>query len=306
MQTYILHCAVKHYAMICAIMLSCSLSTNAAVPINDLMPPGMGNFIFKDELGNSKKPISVYYYVPKAATPESPILFVMSGTNRTAENYRKYWIGHADKYNFVLICPEFSKKYYPYGHQYHRGNVLGQYGEKIPKCKWTFSAIEHLFDYIKKRTMFNKMSTYYIYGHSAGSQFVHRMLLNMPEARIERAVAANAGYYTMPDWEIAYPHGLKSLSVDAASLKCSYAKELTILLGEKDNDSKQKYLPTSSESMAQGKHRLERGRKFYELSKIEAKKLRATFAWRIDTVPGVGHSNRGMSGKAAAILFRKQ
>ena len=45
------------------------------------------------------------------------------------------------------------------------------------------------------------LATARIYGHSAGSQFVHRFLMTRPDAPVERAVAANAGWYTLPDDE---------------------------------------------------------------------------------------------------------
>src|SRR5271155_4121645 len=46
--------------------------------------------------------------------------------------------------------------------------------------------------------------TYYLYGHSAGGQFAHRLVLFMPNARYQRVVAANPGYYTMPQFNCVY------------------------------------------------------------------------------------------------------
>lgn len=58
--------------------------------------------------------------------------------------------------------------------------------------------------------------TYVIYGHSAGGQFSHRlcyfegmMSAGHPEyPRIEKALIANPGWYTMPDTSMYYPYGL--------------------------------------------------------------------------------------------------
>ena len=47
---------------------------------------------------------------------------------------------------------------------------------------------------------------YALYGHSAGGQFVHRYVAFADAPRMESAVAANSGWYTMPD-DGAFPYG---------------------------------------------------------------------------------------------------
>ena len=54
-------------------------------------------------------------------------------------------------------------------------------------------AIEPLFDDVRKR-FGTQVTRYSLYGHSAGAQFVHRYVLFMPEARLDKAVAAELGY----------------------------------------------------------------------------------------------------------------
>ena len=78
-------------------------------------------------------------------------------------------------------------------------------GTAIERKKWTFSAIEHIFDDIRARTG-SSCEKYSIFGHSAGSQFVHRMVLFRNDLRIEYAVAANAGSYTLPSFETKFPY----------------------------------------------------------------------------------------------------
>ena len=54
---------------------------------------------------------------------------------------------------------------------------------------------------------------------------------------------------------------------------------------------------------AQGKHRFERGMNFYETVKRQAGRMKVQQRWKLETVPGVEHSNAGMAGAAAEVLF---
>ena len=38
-----------------------------------------------------------------------------------------------------------------------------------------------------------------MFGHSAGGQFVHRFVQFKPNSRVNYAISANAGWYTVPD-----------------------------------------------------------------------------------------------------------
>ena len=60
---------------------------------------------------------------------------------------------------------------------------------------------------------------YGLFGHSAGGQFVHRMLSFGFRDRVAVAVSANAGTYAMPDLEIAWPFGLGETGLDADTLR---------------------------------------------------------------------------------------
>ena len=60
---------------------------------------------------------------------------------------------------------------------------------------------------------------YGLFGHSAGGQFVHRMLSFGFRDHVAVAVSANAGTYAMPDLEIAWPFGLGETGLDADTLR---------------------------------------------------------------------------------------
>ncbi len=65
------------------------------------------------------------------------------------------------------------------------------------RTKWLYQTIERLYDHLVT-TKRAEAGGYILFGHSAGAQFVHRMVLALPEARFRLAVIGNAGFYTLP------------------------------------------------------------------------------------------------------------
>jgi hypothetical protein len=116
-------------------------------------------------------------------------------------------------------------------------------------------------------------------------------------------VAANAGWYTMPDFAQDWPYGLNGSVVTETELKTAFATPLLILLGDQDTDAKDSSLRRAPEAMLQGFHRFARGHHFFEISQAKADSLETPFRWRLRTVPGVAHDNRGMAIAAVRYLF---
>lgn len=266
------------------------------------IPPGKGGFVFEDRRGNAGLPIQVWTYRPKGYRADSPIVFVMHGTLRNGETYREPWVPIADRYQCLVVVPEFSTKHYPGSRMYHFGNVRGADGQPVEEAKWTFSAIEHLFDHVKQETGSTRPG-YFIFGHSAGSQFLHRLVLFKHKPRITLAVTANAGSYTMPTFTTDQPYGLGQSGVTEARLRQALTVPLVVLLGEQDIDPNDKYLPRDSGAKAQGAHRFERGHNFHRAAQVEAQRLGVEPKWTLQTVPGVGHDNARMAPAAARLFF---
>ena len=271
-------------------------------------PAGKGGFAYVEPEGSpyAGVRIPVHTYRPESVDPRKTerVLFVMHGTLRNGAEYRDKWIALAEKYHVLLMVPEFTRRDFP-GGMYNRGNVRGQDDEtNVPAEAWTFAVIERLFSFYKKATG-NSVPGYHIYGHSAGGQFVHRLVEFLPAARLVRAVAANAGYYTLPTkTEDAYPLSFTGTpDTGEATRRTVFGQPLTILLGEADIDPNDPDLYRSPEVNKQGLTRFERGKYFYALAKRTAEQEKILLNWRIATVPGVGHSNEKMAPAAARILF---
>jgi poly(3-hydroxybutyrate) depolymerase len=263
--------------------------------------PGTGTFRFIDEQSNTDKPLRVRFYHPPSLHSASPIVFVLHGTNRNSKFYRKTWTPIADRYGFLLLCPRFAPEDYP-ARTYHLGNIVDRTGNQMPKAQWTFGVIERLFDWVRTR-IGNTSSHYAIYGHSAGAQFVHRMALFMPEARFSLAIAANAGWYTMPTFDSGrFPYSLSGSDATPELLAQALSQRMLLLLGEDDTDVNDPHLKRSKRAMQQGQHRFERGLAFLRHAQHQAEQLGVPLQWSLKTVPGVGHDDEQMMPDAAAEL----
>ncbi|MCE7990527.1 MAG: hypothetical protein HEP71_01050 [Roseivirga sp.] len=257
-------------------------------------------YAYKD---SQRKSIKVRTYKPEQWSNGQKIVFVMHGGGRNAKDYLRAWTRMADEHNLLIIAPEFASKFSDITtNDYQEGNLFTFFGTRNPREEWAYTVVENVFDHIKSA---NDISNehYDIFGHSAGGQFVHRMLMLLPEARIETAVAANAGFYTFPDESLKFPYGLRHSGTESESqMQQAYQKKLIILLGELDNDPELGIFRTTEMAMQQGAHRLERGSRFYKANRDLVAKNKWIFNWEIDTVANVGHDYRKMSQNAITWL----
>ena len=259
---------------------------------------GAGRFTFTGWDGPA---LPVYYQLPDRVTPATPVVFVMHGVYRDADRYRDEWAALARQHGFIAVVPQFGRDDFPGSRGYNTGYFAEADGTPRPRARWSFAAIEPLFDDVRQR-FGTAVTGYGIYGHSAGAQFVHRFVLFMPEARIEQAIAANAGWYTMPDMTTGFPYGLGDAPVDEGALAAALGKPVTVLLGTADTDREDPNLRKTPEADAQGPHRLARGQAFFARAEQAAEAQGVPFGWSIRTVPGVGHSNGRMAKAAAPLL----
>jgi poly(3-hydroxybutyrate) depolymerase len=273
--------------------------TASTGPAPETLQPGDGTFTFDGWAG---PPIRVWYHRPAEVRPDTPVLFVMHGVKRDADRYRDQWSALAEQYGFMLVVPEFDDKHFPRAAAYNLGNVFDENGKPIPQEKWSFSAIEPMFDRVRELTG-TRVETYDLYGHSAGAQFVHRYLMYLPQARIHLAVSANAGWYMMPAAGTAYPYGLRGSEVTDAGLKQALQRPMAIMLGTSDIDRNHPNLRRTPEAMAQGPHRLARGTSYYVTGRRAAREEGVPFGWVLQRVEGVVHDNGGMAPHAAAWLY---
>jgi pimeloyl-ACP methyl ester carboxylesterase len=242
----------------------------------------------------------IYYSKPDSIDVNTKIIFIMHGSSRTAEKYLNDWLPLVKNRNVVLIAPEFSKESYPEYVYLMMGTERG----KLLKDESLYltDSLGLLFDFFTAKLKLST-TTFRLYGHSGGSQFVHRYLLLSNEKRVEKAAMANAGFYTFIDDQISYPFGIKNMNVSSERLEWVLRLKGGVFLGDADNDPKHHSLPSMRNAKKQGKHRFERGTNFFnDLIKLGVKN-NLPFRWRYQVVPNIAHSNADMSLAASDFLL---
>lgn len=247
-------------------------------------------------------PLPVWSYRPADLPDTAPVLFIMHGVQRDADRYLSEWQAVAEQNRFIAVCPEFSSENFPGALNYNLGGVLDRNGQPRPVELWSYSAIASMFDWLVAE---EELVTpeFDLFGHSAGAQFAHRFRAFAAPAKLRRVIAANAGWYTFPDLDIAWPLGLAGAPGGRQTLIDWLAADMNVLLGTADTDPNHSSLNRDPPQMLQGPHRLARGMNFFAAGQAAAQALAVPFGWSIDYAPGIAHDNGGMASFAARRLF---
>lgn len=317
-------------------VMLCACSTKPELPKeNDMrLSYGKSSVVWSGYGPYGCRPVTVWLYIPFSADVSTmPVLFAMHGADRNAEYQVDSWGEVAEDKGIAVIAPCLDRAGYP-SLEYQFGGVSSSEYSYVPRPpeSYTYNMVEALFDWFRAQTG-NRTETYDIWGHSAGGQFTHRMLLFMPQARVNRAVCSNSGFYTVPDsgglvgsdgLVYDWPYSLRYVSstesgertysaVDIEHLKTYFSRDMTVHLGTADlasSRAEDSSFPDQPGAMAQGVNRYERGRFFYARSKEIAEGLNLPFNWKIAEVKGVGHNSRGMvqrgDNSAASLLYYRQ
>ena len=238
---------------------------------------------------------------PSLFTPHTPVLFVHHGVGRNGAAYRDYWLPLAEQQNLLAIAIEFPETSFPDYLRYHFGNLHNEDGTPNPREKWTYGIGPRLFDALRDAGVTGR-ERYGVFGHSAGGQFVHRMLSFGFRDRVAVAIGANAGTYAMPDLTVPWPFGLGETEVTDASLAALLAFPMTIMAGTNDIKTTGRYFPKGPRSMRQGETRWHRAHNYVRLGHAAARSLGTKCAWNVIDVPDVGHDGHGMSIAAAPVI----
>lgn len=238
---------------------------------------------------------------PAAWTPATPVVLVHHGVARNGEDYRDYWLPFADELNILPIAIEFPEAEFPEYLCYNFGNLHTKEGTPNAREAWTFGIGPRLFAALLGQGI-TTTRRYGLFGHSAGGQYVHRMLSFGYRENVAVAVSANAGTYAMPTLDIDWPWGLGATPFQPDDLPVWLDFPLTIMAGTEDTKTTGRHFPKGPRSLRQGPTRWHRAHEYYRQGQEAAKRLETRFAWTLIDVPDVGHDGRLMSAAAAPII----
>ncbi|HTI82694.1 MAG TPA: alpha/beta hydrolase [Acetobacteraceae bacterium] len=249
------------------------------------------------------RPLTLHAARSRDWSHDTPVLFVHHGVGRNGRDYRDYWLRLVDDIQVFAIAIEFSEDFFPDYLWYHFGNRHDEAGTLNPREQWTYGIDERLFAALRAEGLTNQQR-YGLFGHSAGGQFVHRMLSFGYRDRVAIAVSANAGTYAMPDLDIAWPFGLGDTELDPPALGRLLEFPITVMTGTQDIKTTGRYFPKGPRSMRQGATRHERAHNYVRAGHEAAEALGTRCAWSVINVPDVGHDGGLMSAAAAPVVAR--
>jgi pimeloyl-ACP methyl ester carboxylesterase len=229
-----------------------------------------------------------YEYVPSSLTYPVRAVVVVHGSigeNETAWDAAKTyaerieWVWLAGEYGLVLVAPIFDRE--------HFGGYRALGGRDIGADEFLMAVID---SYAHRAGEADPR--FFLFGHSAGSQFAHRFLLTHPERVIAAALSA-AGNYAFPDDAVRWPFGRRDSPrpeqfVEACSVPA------TVFVGSLD---------TEEDLMAPwGVNRIERGQNWVAAMQALADEHGVESRIRFVLIPNVGHSSR-RTGPSCARWF---
>lgn len=276
---------------------------------------GPGAFVLQAGPGGTRR-VYAFYYRPTGLQEQSPVLIVLPGAGRNAWTYRDHWIEAADAHGVLVVALHYPEDEYPGFWSYNLAGMLSDveidraamtmtdYGIERDPRSWLFGDLDAVFTHVLGSTGL-KTAQYDLFGHSAGGQFLHRFALFAGiGARAGRIVAANSGWYTVPERGARFPYGLEDAPITDGQLSAALGRRLVVLLGAEDNEHERRgELVRNPQTDRQGTHRLARGRYFHARAAQAARDLGTRFDWTLEVVPGVGHDARGMADAAARLLY---
>jgi len=255
---------------------------------------GVGFFERPGRAGRPELPVHVV--VPARVGPKTRLMIVLHGTDRNAAQYLAAWEPWASRNDRVILAPRFDRA--DWAGDYLLGGVLDTLGAARPRSHWAFTAVTELYRYATARFGLGE-HRFDMWGHSAGAQFVHRYLLFCPEAPVRAAIAANAGWYTLPDLSVEFPYGLRhpGLGFGAAEVAAWVRQPLVLMRGAADV-ARDAHLRRTPLAEAQGPNRFVRAAAMHRAGHAATRWCR----WRLVEVPGVGHDFVAMARAAQDLL----
>ena len=247
-------------------------------------------------------PITLNCYRPAGVAADAPIVLVQHGVLRNGDDYRDFWMPAADRYGLQIIAPTFGNEHWPGVESYNNGSIWTEDGELRAQGEWAYQAVLNLVQQLRASGIVQAQPLY-LFGHSAGGQFAHRLVSTLGATGFAGVVAGNPGWYTLPDDARDFPEGLAGIGLPANALARLLSTPLVILAGDQDTDTSDPNLPAEPAALRQGPHRFARAHHYLVAGQAAAQKLGIPLAWQLHDVAGIGHDGEAMSHVCAHWWF---
>jgi pimeloyl-ACP methyl ester carboxylesterase len=266
-----------------------------------LARPGRASLPYVDRF-SPDRPLVLECFRPQRHDPDQPVVIVQHGQSRNGAEYCAAWVPAAERHGFLVVAITFPKEAWPDAVTYNNGNVLADDGTLRPRDGWSLAIPGRIFALLREAGVTRRDKTH-LWGHSAGGQFVHRLLATQPHGIFAAVGAANSGWYTLPTLDLPYPDGLGGVGLTQDDVVRFLGYPLVIFSGDRDIDGTAENFPKHPAAMAQGPNRFARAQSYLARGQAEAARLGVPCRWTRIVVPGVAHEGMRMSAFAASYWF---
>jgi pimeloyl-ACP methyl ester carboxylesterase len=201
----------------------------------------------------------------------------------------------ADAAGWSLIAPRFDKARYP---AYQRLGREQGYGPDEALLALAASVEES----------FGLPPVFDLFGFSGGAQFAHRFTMVAPSC-VRRLAVAAAGWYTLPDTQRRFPHGVApapEIPVAPIRIDRYAAVPQLVLVGDRDITRDSNLRRGERLDREQGRHRVERAIRWHRtMRRVSIRHGCDPDIHRLRLMPDVGHDFTGCvtDGGLAQHLF---
>ncbi len=219
-------------------------------------------------------------------------LVAVHGISRNDAEIAEHFAPLADRYGAVLVVPRFGAERFS---DYQR---LGRRGPAADR------ALLRLLDQLAAQGAIAPGKVF-LFGHSGGAQFVHRFVMAHPD-RVARYVASAAGWYTLPDPELAFPYGIGACAERpdlAFRPEAFLAVPGQVLVGARDVKDGPSLRRSGALDAAQGTTRLQRARHFVEAMGRAAEARGMAAPLRLATVADAAHQFSGLARRGGIVAI---
>ncbi len=222
-----------------------------------------------------------FLYLPRRTSARPPLFISVHGIARNAAEHAFRFAAEAERHGIVLMAPLFARP----GFRRYQQFGLGGSGQRADR------ALAEAIAEVARLTGADAAQVY-LFGFSGGGQFVHRYAMANPDT-IARVAVGAAGWYSLPDPEVAFPlgigpcPGLDDLSFDPERF---LRLPFDVLVGERDTIIDHRLNQAPEINALQGRTRLERAERWVEAMTRAARERSIAPDIQLVRLPGVGHS----------------